>query len=253
MKKYTLYYKGNNKYNHEHNLPIISLDLKTMDEYTSNYSDFNDLFNCLPKEVTDFINNELSHNIDKKSNNFFIQDDSNNLVLDVIFNDNLEVLYITKEEVDDMIVKSKMSVKEFEIARYGLDKTGIINKKYEFFKYLYNTYVKDKDIVCMIDCYDVEKSLPNLSVFDTILAALATDKDNIKVLCKKLCQKDENRRNLAFEFQKLFKNINKNNKMIENEKILSRKNKHLNKEKMNDEILNNLIEFKKHYLKEYNS
>jgi len=254
MKKYTLYYRGINKYNHEHDLPIISLDLKTMDEYTSNYSDFNDLYNCLPIEFKDFIDNELSYNNDKKENNFFIQDNNKNTIMDVIFNDNLDLLYITKEEVDDMIVKSKLTIKEYEIVKFGIDKTGIISKKYEFFKYLYEKYVKDKEITCMIDCYDIEKALPNLSSDDTILASLATDKDNIKVLCKKLCQIDENRRNLALEFQKLFKNVNsKDKKMIENEKISSRKNKHLKIDEMKEEMLNNLSKFKKNYNKEYNS
>ena len=43
-KKYTLYFKGKNKYGHEHDLPIVSLDLKSMDEYTSNYKSYDDLF-----------------------------------------------------------------------------------------------------------------------------------------------------------------------------------------------------------------
>ena len=40
LKKYTLYFKGKNKYGHEHNFPILSLDLKSMDEFTSNYDGY---------------------------------------------------------------------------------------------------------------------------------------------------------------------------------------------------------------------
>ena len=51
LKKYTLYFKGENKYGHEHNLKIVSMDLKRLDEYTSNYIDYVQLFSYLPNEI----------------------------------------------------------------------------------------------------------------------------------------------------------------------------------------------------------
>ena len=68
-------------------------------------------------------------------------------------------------------------------------------KKYDFFKYLYNVYVKDKDILKMIDTYDVKRNLNNLDYDDTFIAAIATDETNIMVLSKKLSQTIESRRN----------------------------------------------------------
>ena len=43
-------------------------------------------------------------------------------------------------------------------------------KKYDFFKYLYNVYVKDKDILKMIDTYDVKRNLNKLD-YDYMSAA----------------------------------------------------------------------------------
>ena len=51
LKKYTLYYKCNDKKNNEINYPIISLDLKAMDKYTSMYDSYKDLIEDLPLEV----------------------------------------------------------------------------------------------------------------------------------------------------------------------------------------------------------
>ena len=44
-KKYVLYFRGKNKYGHYHKFPLVSLYLKTLDMYTSNYIDYVDLFN----------------------------------------------------------------------------------------------------------------------------------------------------------------------------------------------------------------
>lgn len=64
--KYTLYFKGKNKYGHDKELPIISLYLNQLDTYLSNYTNYVDLFNNLPVEVSSFIDFEFGGK-DRKS------------------------------------------------------------------------------------------------------------------------------------------------------------------------------------------
>lgn len=256
LKKYTLYFKGTNKYGHEHNFPIISLDLKSMDEYTSNYDGYMNLFNNLPNKVKEYIKNNLGYKInfenkDELKNLFFITDNDFNPIMDVLFNDNMDVLYIDEKELSNYIIKEKMSLSEFQLALFksSLNK---VNNKYEFFKYLYETYVKDKKIACMIDVYDINRELPNLSYDELMIASIATDKNNIMVLCKKLGEQLESRRNLAFEFKKLFNKANKkNNSIISSSSVLERKNANLDKKELYYNIINNFNSFDKKYKNEY--
>lgn len=256
QKKYTLYFKGQNKYGHEHNLPIVSLDLKSMDEYTSNYKDYYDLFNCLPNEITDFIKQNLlyksSNSLKEDLNdNFFITDNDFTPIMDVIFENDLDVLYISPDELYDILVKEKMNYTEFQSTFFKTKISNKIKKKYEFFKYLYITYVKNQKISCMIDVYDVNSIFPNLNNDELMIAAIATDKVNLKVLCKKLSQNLESRRNLTYKFKTLFNELNGKNEIIDEGSIKERKNKDLLIDKMHEDMLFNLSKFKKGYEKEY--
>ena len=155
-KKYTMYYRGKNKYMHEHEIPIVSLDLKSMDEYTSNYKDYVGLLKHLPKEIYDFIKNELSYGInidnnDDLKNSFFITDNDFKPIVDVIFEGDIDVLYITPFELVNLIVKEKMTHQEYQSVLLNINTKEKVSNKYEFFKYLYDTYVKDQKVECMID------------------------------------------------------------------------------------------------------
>lgn len=255
-KKYTLYFKGINEYRNEHNFPIISLDLKKLDEYTSNYDGYLSLFNSLPKEIKKYIKDNLGYmvNFEKEEDlkdHFFITDEDFNPIIDVIFEKDIDVLYVEQEELESLIISKKMSFSEFQNAqlRSSLNKS---QSKYDFFKYLYETYVKDQKIACMIDVYDINKEFPNLLYDDAMIASIATDKDNIIVLCKKLGQNLESRRNLAFKFKKLFNVINKTNtKIIGFSLVETRKNKNLDINELHDKMMKNLNNFRKSYEKEY--
>lgn len=254
-KKYTLYFKGLNKYGHEHNIPIITLDLKEMDKYTSNYKNCLDLYNCLPDMLKDFIKENLSYNIDLSNNDilsdlFFITDNDFNPIMNVIFEDDIDVLYINPDEVDDLILKEKMTIKEYQdILFNNYSKSEF--KKYTLFKYLYETYVEGEKIEGMIDVYDTNNLLPNLSSKELMVASIATERDNIIVLCKKLCQYEEARRNLTFKYKELFKKIENANQIIRYKKVLERRKK-LNVSEIKNNILDNFIKFKRGYNKEYN-
>ena len=158
-KKYTLYYKGKNKYNHEHEIPIVSLDLKSMDEYTSNYKDYVSLLNYLPKDVVKFIKDELSYGINLDNNDdlkdkFYITDNDFNPIMDVIFENEIDVLYVIPFELVNLIVSEKMTNQEYQSVILNINTKEKVNNKYIFFKYLYDTYVKDQKVECMIDVYD---------------------------------------------------------------------------------------------------
>ena len=64
LKKYTLYFKGKNEKGKEINIPIVSLELKKMDEFTTNYNNSYELFEDLPKAVKKILKEEFCYDID---------------------------------------------------------------------------------------------------------------------------------------------------------------------------------------------
>lgn len=255
-KKYTLYFRGTNKYGHNHEYPIVSLNLKDLDMYTSNYIDYVDLFNNLPINVNKFIKEELGCGIDFTNNDdlercFFITDFDYTPIMNIIFEDNIDVIYVTPKELTELICKVKISYSDFQGAFLNISNSNIDKKKIGFFAYLYNTYVKDQPILGMIDTYEVKRNLVNLNYDNTFIAAIATSEDNIKVLCKKLSQTIESRRNLALVFKQLFKTLSDDGKLIDYSKMIERKNKELDMDFVLNEMLVSLEEYKKDYDKEY--
>lgn len=255
LKKYTLYFKGKNKYGHEHDFAILSLDLKSMDEFTSNYDGYQELFDSLPAELKEYVKNNLCHMIDLNNNdlsdNFFITDADFKPIMDVIFKKDMDVLYINESELKNAIIKEKMSYGEFQRSKL---KTTSLNKalnKYNFFKYLYETYVKNKKISCMIDTYEVYKEFLDLPYDELMIAAIATDKDNITVLCKKLNQNIESRRNLALKLKKLFNSLDTGITKMTSSSLLSERKSELNDKELKDQMILNLEQFKRKYDKEY--
>lgn len=255
-KKYTLYFKGINRYGHEHDYPILSLSLKEMDGYTSNYKDYCDLFKSLPSKVSNFIIDNLSSGIDLNNNEdlekcFFITDNDFTPIMKVIFDNDIDVLYVTPKELEELLIKQKMSYEEFQKSLMKTNNLTTYKRKYDFFKYVYENYVKDKKVLCMIDDYDVKKSLSNLDYDNLIIAAIATDTDNIKVLSKKLSQTLESRRNLTLNFKKLFNSLESNGRLVSYEKLITRKNTEIEASEIFDNMLSHLEKFKIKYNRDY--
>lgn len=75
----------------------------------------------------------------------------------VLFEDDIDVLYVESKELTKLMCKVKMTYQEFWCAKLNMLSSKMDRKKYDFFKYLYNVYVKDKDILKMIDTYDVKE------------------------------------------------------------------------------------------------
>ena len=248
LKKYTLYFRGMNEKRKTRDLPILSLDLRKMDEYTSNYANYAELYNALPKEVNDYIINEIGYGLDTSDESelcrcFFITDDDYNPIMDVLFNKDSDVIYITPKELEALIISEKMTYEEYQSLIMDSNQTGYVKNEYSFFKYLYDTYVRNEKIEGMIDDYDARRTLVNATEDDYKIAAIACDKDNIMILCKKLSQEFESRRNLALKFHKLF-NANEPRKMIDNFSIKERKNKNPDIKELYKEILDNLSKYK---------
>ena len=99
----------------------------------------------------------------------------------------------------------------------------------------------------MIDTYDTKRLIPNLFKDELMIASIATDQDNIKVLCKKLSQNLETRRNIAFKYKYLFKDIKDEDKIISDLLINERKDKDLKPNLFIEIIKNNFKNFKNKY------
>ena len=255
LKHYTLYFKGKNEYGHEHNIPIITLELKKLDEYTSRYNGYLELYKSFCEELRNYIEENFNYMIDfndekSLSEHFFITDNDFNPIMDVIFKGDSDVLYISQNDLIKLILDKKMSFQEFQMAhlKSSLNKSG---SKYKFFKCLYQTYVKDQKVSCMIDVYDVNRAFLNFSYDELMTAAIATDRDNIIVICKKIGQFLQTRRNLAFEFKKIFK-IKNLYDLIPNGYIKEDNINELNMDDIKEKIIESLNKFKIKYNKEYN-
>lgn len=254
-KKYTLYFEGKNRYGHEQRLPIISLSLKTMDKYTSNYGNYFDLYRCLPNDLKKFIEDNISADISLSSNDdlsrsFFITDDDFTPIMDVVFRKDVDVLFATTKELTRRLVNEQMSCEDFRKVFLKSDNNKDIKHKYDFFKYLYDNYVNENPIEGMIDVHDAMISFPNLNHDDVLIAAIATDKDNLVVLAKKLSQYLESRRNLAFALKRLYEYSGRQNEVIDGD-IIADFSEGLNPGQMLGEMIENLNKFKREYDKEY--
>ena len=248
LKKYTLYFRGMDERRKTRDLPILSLDLRKMDEYTSNYSNYAELYNALPEEVNDYIVNVIGYGLDVDDEKelcrcFFITDDDYKPIMDVLFSSDSDLIYITPKELEALIISEKMTYEDYQSLIMNNKQTGYAKNQYTFFKYLYDTYVRGEKMEGMIDDYDARRILVNASDDDYKIAAIACDKDNIMVLCKKLSQELESRRNLALKFHKLF-NANKKRKMIDSNSIKERRNKSLDIIELYKEILDSLNSYK---------
>lgn len=239
-KKYTLYFKGKNRFNDEFDMPIVSLSLKELDIYTSKYENYSDLFNALPEEIKSFITREFD--VNDLENKFYITDYDFSPIMNVIFKKDSDVLFVEPKELRSLLENSVMSTEEFQKSRLRSIRQDSLSKKYDFYSYLYNTYVKNNKVKCMIDLYYVSKK----EIEDDDLKyieAIATDKVNLIVLSKKLSQTEESRRNLAYEFKKSMCGGN----IIDDDLINYRRKENYEFEKVFSSMIINFTNFKKEY------
>ena len=251
MEKCTLYFKFYDKYNNENRIPLIKLSLIDMDYYTCTYDTYFGLYNNLPDEVKTFIKNEknsdfntLSESNLKKS--FVIVDDSNEESFILLSND-LDVTYVTPEELVNQIVSNRIDYKDLLDCFKGKPKSKN-KRRYEFFKYLYENYVKDKKILGMMDTYDVKERFPMLKGDELNISAIATDKDNIILLTKKIGQKSKDRRNLAYMYKKCLLDLDSSARVLDDISVSKRK---YYDENINKTIMNNFNDYKKEYERQY--
>ncbi len=244
-KKYTLYFKGEDRFNHKFDMPIVSLPLKELDIYTSKYENYNELFEALPEEIKSFINEEFDINdLDDK---FYITDYDFCPIMNVIFKKDSDVLFIEPKELRKLLENNVMSVEEFQKSRLRSIRQNKLCKKYEFYSYLYNTYVKNSKVKCMIDLYYVSRKEAKDEDLKYI-EAIATDKVNLLVLSKKLSQTEEARRNLTYEFKKKMCDGN----IIDDDLINYRRKESYEFEKVLSSMIVNFTKFKKEYEKVVN-
>lgn len=250
-KKYTLYFNLINKYGHSYNLPLLSLDIKSMDIYTSGYKNYSELFNCLPNKINSFIRENIKEDVELNSNDdleklFFITDSDFKPMMNVLFQNDIDALYIENKEIEEFLINKVMTFDEFQKAMLKTNCISDLKDRYNFFKYLYNSYVKNKKISCMIDSYDVKKSMFLHNESNYLIASLATNKENLIILSKKLSQTIETRRCLALDIKKYFNN----EKLISDKKIKTRI-KMIDTNDVLTNMNNDFEKFKSKYDKEY--
>lgn len=243
LKKYTLCFNGKNKYGHEHVFPIVSLDLKKMDNYTACYDNFVDLFNDLPSDVTLFIKENISDGIDLKSNkdlqkHIFIKD-----VNKIIFKDDIDILVREMEGLKSVLLKELISYNSYQKVYLKSRSQKDVLKRYNFFKYLYETYVKNEKIKCMIDTYDTKEMFSFLDGDELLIASIATDKDNAVVISKKLDQSFEACRDLLLKIKEF------DSSYFDIKDISLKKDIEVNKVK--EQMISFLDDYKKEYFEEY--
>ena len=253
-KSYTLSFKGINNYGYEFIIPIISMNLKNIDKFTTNYKDYLSMYECLPNNLKKYIKEISGKKMNLKDEEtlkkcFFIVDDNDNNY-EIILRENADITYITPSELKKELEDILMSKIEFQKSLIGLKSNIDLKYRYHFFKYLYNTYMKDKEVLKMMDTYDAKKMFPTLKGDNLMIAALATDKDNLVVLLKKIGQTSEGKRDVAIKYKRLYDKIN-GNMYLPKEIIRDRFNEGLNVSAMKKTILGNLEHFKKEYEKEY--
>ncbi len=239
-KKYTLYFRGEDRFNHKFDMPIVSLPLKELDVYTSKYENYNELFEALPEEIKSFINEEFD--VDNLNDKFYVTDYDFCPIMNVIFKDDSDVLFLEPMELRKLLEDSVMSIEEFQKSRLRSIKKNKLRDKYEFYSYLYNTYVKNSKVKCMIDLYYVSKK-ENEDEDLKYIEAIATDKVNLLVLSKKLSQTEEARRNLTYEFKKKMCGGN----IIDEDLINYRRKESYEYEKVLSSMILNFTKFKKEY------
>ena len=253
-KNYTLYFKGINNYGHDFIIPIINLSLENMDKFTSNYNNYAVMFRCLPNNLKKYISSIINKKSNLESNEFLkdcfllLDDDGNEN--NIVFHEDVDVIYITPSELKEEIKSVMLNKFELQKAVISIRKTGDLKYRYDFFEFLYKTFLKEKEVIKMMDTYDTKEAFPNLTGEKLMIASLASDKDNLIILLKKIGQTPEGKRLVALEYKKLYKKI-KGDKYLDSDRIKARRNKGLDIVVMKKEILNNLTTFKKNYEKEY--
>ena len=120
----------------------------------------------------------------------------------------------------------------------------------DFFEDVYNKFVKNKRIITMMDTYDVNKKIPTLKDDKLVIASIATDRDNIILLCKKIGQNMIDRRSLASMFKKTYLLLG-NNSILSDDVLKSRIEKDDSDTSYLDEMAKCFDEYKKSYDKEY--
>ena len=253
-KNYTLYFKGMNGYGYKFVIPIISMSLKDIDKYTTNYKDYLSMYKCLPSDLKKYIskitNNKMNLNDEETLRKCFLISDSDGNNYEIILRNNADITYITPSELKKELEDILMSKIELQKSLVGLKSNMDLKYRYHFFKYLYTTYMKDKEVLKMMDTCDSKKMFPTLKGDSLMIASLATDKDNLVVLLKKIGQVPEGRRDVAIKYKRLYDKIN-GSMYLEKEVIRKRFNEGLNVQDMKKAILSNLDNFKKEYEKEY--
>ena len=180
----------------------------------------------------------------KKCFSIIDENDEENYIL---LSNDIDVTYVTPDELISQIVNNRIDYNDLMDCFKGSPKS-INKKRYAFFTHLYENYVKDKKILGMMDTYDVKERFPMLEGERLIISAIATDKDNIILLTKKIGQKSKDRRNLAYEYKKMVADLDSKAKVLD-EKLVSKRKVYL--DNIDSVILKNFEEFKKKYNEQY--
>ncbi len=249
----TLYFYGKDKYGHTVTIPLIIGNTRMIDEYVAYCINYTMLFNFLPDTAKELIKNNFCDKVTTDDNecmskHFRLVKAGNTKPLRFIFKNDEDVLYCDYNDIIRIVSEWVMSESEYNNSKLKSGANEISLIKYDFFKTLYETYVKPMNIDRMLELKgDDEGSIHSV----------ATSEENIKIIIYNAWQKTHDKRRIAWMVKDVLTKLNKLNDSFQKTLVLPdelqrRFNKRtLNVSNVKREIINNVLAFWSEYLKDY--
>lgn len=248
----TLYFYGKDKYGHSNRIPIITGNIRAIDEYVAYCESYTMLFSFLPDAAKDLIKNNFCDGIDIGNNecmskHFKLFKLGTNDEVRLIFKDDEDILYCDFNDVIRIAKELVMSESQYNVSRLKIKSAQIELIKYDFFKRLYETYVKGPSLIKTLELQGDDESK---------IHSVATSFDNIKIIVYNAWQRTHTKRNLAWLLKDTLTNLNwiggNFSKALVFSDELARRfdNRSIDVTRIKKEIIDNVLNFWNYYINE---
>lgn len=248
----TLYFYGRDKYGHDNKIPIFMGNIKTIDEYVAYCESYTMLFSFLPDAAKDLIKNNFCYGIDignneSMSKHFKLFKAGTNGEVRLIFKDDEDVLYCDFNDIIRIAKELVMSESQYNVSRLKIKSAQIELIKYDFFKRLYETYVKETNLIKTLELQGDDESK---------IHSIATSFENIKIIIYNAWQRTHTKRDLSWMFKDTLMNLNNVggnfSKILAFSDELARRfdNRTIDVTRIKKEIIDNVLNFWESYINE---
>lgn len=249
----TLYFYGRDKYGHDNKIPILIGNIKVIDEYVAYCENYTMLFHFLPDAAKELIENNFCYGIDignneSMSKHFKLFKVGTNGGGRLIFKSDEDVLYCDFNDVIRIAKQLVMSESQYNVSRLKINSAQIELIKYNFFKKLYETYVKGTSLIKTLELHGDDESK---------IHSIATSFENIKIIIYNAWQQNHPKRNLAWTLKDTLTNLNNvggnfPKTLAFSDEIVRRfDNRTIDVTKIKKEIIDNVLNFWRTYINEY--